>query len=77
MQKIVFAIFALLSIAYIIIYCIFVGDLVTFHMDYEYDMPIILIAISIIALIAMLIIKRYKPFDNKYFIIPLFFLQAQ
>lgn len=73
MKKAFYIISALICIVYIVVFSLTVKDLVSMHMDYEVTYPLIIMVISLIITVIMLIIRHFRRFENKLFIIPLFF----
>ena len=73
MKKALYIISSLICIVYIVVFSLNVKDLVSMHMDYEVTYPLIVMVIGLIITVVMLIIRCFKRFENKLFIIPLFF----
>ena len=68
-----FSISIVLSLIYVVCFCLNVSELVSEHMDNQIFYPIIAMAFSVLLSVAMLIINRFKSFDCKFFFIPLLF----
>lgn len=74
MKRIIFVVSVLLCAIYLVAFCLNVQQLAAMHRDLQIFYPFDVIVLSGIALLIMGIVRFFKPYDNKWFMIPLLFL---
>ena len=76
MKKFLYAISWILCAVYIVWFSLNVSDLVSKHMDFEVSYPLYTAMLSVVLLLVMLIIGKFKGLDKKLFFIPLLFFAS-
>ena len=73
MRKVLFIVSSILSVVYTTLFCLNVSDLVSKHMEYEISYPLYALLLSVLLFVVMLLVDKFKHFDKKLFLVPLFF----